>query len=333
MPMKRKDFLKTSGLAAAGMGLLPSISRAAIMDKASYKPLNELLYKKLNRIGIQLFSCPKLMEADPAAGLKLLAEMGYSEIELYGPYPISAQSNKDSWASLVPMLGFSGSGYFEKSRSEFKVLANELGLRIPSLHTDLDSLENKLPALAQEARSMGATYVVLPAIPDDRRQTLDDYKRMAETFNSIGSEAKDLGIRFAYHNHGYGLQEQDGVIPFDMMIEATDPELVFLEMDVFWTVAGRANPVEYLRKYANRYKLMHLKDMAELKYFSGDGGDASQWIELFPLMASTGSGVLDLEAIIDAALAAGVAHFFVEQDMVANPDIALKTSHDYLNAL
>ncbi|SFR31255.1 Sugar phosphate isomerase/epimerase [Robiginitalea myxolifaciens] len=331
--MKRKDFLKTSGLAATSLGFLPGITRAAISHQGPYSPLRALLYQKLNRIGIQLFSCPKLMEADPAEGLKILAEMGYSEIELYGPYPISAQSNKERWASLVPMLGFSGSGYFEKSRNDFKILANELGLRIPSLHTDLDSLENKLPALAQEARSMGATYVVLPAIPDDKRQTLDDYKRMAETFNSIGSEARDLGIRFAYHNHGYGLQEQDGVIPFDTLIEATDPELVFLEMDIFWTVAGRANPVEYLRKYANRYKLMHLKDMVELKYFSGDGGDATQWMELWPLMASTGTGVLDLEAIIDTALAGGVEHFFVEQDLVANPETALKTSHDYLNAL
>ena len=180
---------------------------------------------------------------------------------------------------------------------------------------------------------MGATYVVLPAIPDERRKSVDDYKRMAESFNAIGAQAKELGIKFAYHNHGYGLQETDGVVPFDLLVEATDPELVFLEMDVFWTVAGRANPVAYLRKYADRYKLMHLKDMSELKYFSGDGGDAAQWMALFPLMASTGSGVLDLEAIIDTALAGGVEHFFVEQDMVANPELALKTSLDYLDAL
>lgn len=331
--MKRKDFLRTTGLAATGLGLLPGLARAEANAQLPGQLLRDLLYKKLDRIGIQLFSCPKLMEVDPAGGLKLLAEMGYSEIELYGPYPISAQSNKERWAALAPMLGFSGSAYFEKSRGEFKVLANELGLRVPSMHTDLDTLENKLPALAQEARAMGASYVVLPAIPDERRKSLDDYKRMAETFNAIGSEAKDLGIKFAYHNHGYGLQEQDGRVPFDLLVEATDPELVFLEMDVFWTVAGRANPVEYLRKYADRYKLMHLKDMSELKYFEGDGGDASQWMALFPLMASTGSGALDLEAIIDTALAGGVEHFFVEQDMVANPEIALKTSLDYLDAL
>ena len=289
--------------------------------------------QKLDRVGIQLFSCPKLLETDPEAALSLLAEMGYSEIELFGPYSISAESNKTSWAQLTPMLGFSGSGYFGKSRNDFKIMANTRGLRIPSLHTDLETLETLMPALAQEARNLGARYVTLPAIPEERRQSLDDYKRMAETFNEIGRSAIEQGVRFAYHNHGYGLQSKDGEIPFQVLMDATDPELVFLEMDIFWTTAGRADPVEYLKRYKGRYRMMHLKDMKELQYFSGDGGDPSQWMALFPLMATAGTGALDLEAIIDAGLQCGVEHFFVEQDLVAHPETALKESLDYLQTL
>jgi sugar phosphate isomerase/epimerase len=324
--MHRKEFLKLSGLAGLGVGLLPG-------TLYSHTHTIKLLSQMTDRIGIQLFSLPKLMGEDPKQSLELLVEMGYSEIELYGPYPFSAESNKKSWEQITQMLGFSGSGFFGLSQTKFQAFCRELGLSIPSLHTDLDSLEHHMPALGQAARQLGAKYVALPAIPPERRQTLDDYKRMADTFNSIGAAARNEGIRFAYHNHGYGLQETDGIIPFEMMLDATDPKAVFLEMDIFWTIAGKADPIAYLNKYKERYKMMHLKDMTELRYFSGDGGDPGQWVELFPLMTSTGSGVLDLEGIVNAASQAGVEHFFVEQDMVSNPEVALKESIVYLKEL
>ena len=149
----------------------------------------------------------------------------------------------------------------------------------------------------------------------------------------IGSALCGLSPNVQYLIAFRALQATGGVVPFEVMIDATDPQTVFLEMDIFWTKAGRANPVEYLRKYRGRYRMMHLKDMKELQYFAGDGGDAGQWMALFPNMASAGAGVLDLDAIVSAALETGVEHFFVEQDMVANPETALKESLDYLKSL
>ena len=147
-------------------------------------------------------------------------------------------------------------------------------MSVPSIHTDLDTMETNMDAFAKSAEVLGFEYITLPAIPDERRKTMDDYKKMADTFNEIGENAKNIGLKLAYHNHGYGLQELDGQIPFQVMMDATDPELVFLEMDIFWTIAGRANPVEYLKKYSGRYRMMHVKDMNPITYFAGDGSDA-----------------------------------------------------------
>jgi sugar phosphate isomerase/epimerase len=324
--MHRKTFLKLSGFAGMGASLLPEFLYTQLKT-------NKYLSQMIDSLGLQLFSLPFLMQENPAKSLELIAEMGYKEIELYGPYPFSAEENKKEWAQISNLIGFSGSGYFGLSESEFASTAKSLGFRIPSLHTDLDTLENHMPSLGQAADKLGAKYVTLPLIPAERRQTLDDYKRMADTFNTIGTAARREGIRFAYHNHGYGLQQRDGVIPFETLVDATDPEVVFMEMDIFWTIAGKADPVSYLKKYRDRYKLMHLKDMTALNYFSGDGGDPGQWRELFPLMASAGSGVLDLNAIVNAASDIGVEHFFVEQDMVSNPEVALKDSLEYLKQL
>lgn len=323
--MTRSKFLHTAALGGMAGLFLPG-SLQAWNGNGSAGDL-------IKGIGIQLFSLPKMLEADPKSTLKMLSDMGYSEIELYGPYPFSSESYKSYWKQLTPMLGFSGSGYFGLSQEAFRDVCRDFGLRIPSLHTDMDTLENHMGPLSEAANRIGATYVTLPSIPPDRRQDLEGYKKMADTFNRIGAEARRGGIRFAYHNHGYGLQAVDGIVPFDMMIGATDPDTVFLEMDIFWTTAAKADPAEYLRNYRNRYKMLHIKDMRELKYFAGDGGDPSQWIELFPYMASAGAGVLDLDTVLKAARESGVDHFFVEQDMVANPQLALRDSYNYLDSL
>jgi len=317
--LNRRGFLQNAAVLSAFGALLP---------KRSFfeAPL-------LNKIGIQFFSLPKLLENDLKGTLAMLSKIGYQEVELYGPYTFSTQAAQDRWKTVTPSLGFSGSGFFGHSAKEMKSLLSDAGLSVPSMHTDLDTLEHSMDKLCEGARSLGATYVVLPSIPENRRKTLDDYKKMAESFNKVGEAAKKSGVSFAYHNHGYGLTEMDGKIPLELMLDNTDPKLVFLEMDLFWTTAGGADPVALLEKYKNRYKLMHVKDMSKKMRFSGDGGNSTQWIELFPYMTTAGNGVLDLKNILTKAKASGVNHFIVEQDMVAEPEIALKKSIDYLKTL
>lgn len=317
--LNRRSFLKTTTTLSV-MGAFASQSAFAAGTL-------------LSTIGIQLFSLPRMLEKDLDAAMGMLSGMGYKELELYGPYPFSATSAQEGWKAVTPALGFSGSGYFGRSIGEFKTLLNTYHLSAPAMHTDLDSLQTKMPELAEAAHMLGHRYVVLPAIPGERRKTLDDYKRIAELFNRIGADAKKAGIMFAYHNHGYGMQEMEGQIPLYVILDNTDPSLVLLEMDLYWTTAGGADPVALLEKYSGRYHLMHVKDMKEKVRFSGDGGDAGQWIALFPYMTTAGSGVLNLETIIRKAKDHGVRHFFVEQDMVANPEDALKNSHDYLASL
>ena len=315
----RRDFLqKAAALSAGGVLLSPE----TIFETAL-----------LNKIGIQFFSLPKLLEKDLAGALALLSKMGYSEAELYGPYTFSTAAANERWKAVTPSLGFSGSGFFGHSVGEMKSMLSDAGISVPALHTDLDTLQNAMGSLSEGAKTLGATYVILPAIPDDKRKTLDDYRKMADAFNRIGEAAKKSGVSFGYHNHGYGLKEIEGKIPLEVLLDNTDPKLVYLEMDLFWTTAGGADPVALLEKYKNRYKLMHVKDMSKLMRFSGDGGNSSQWIELFPYMTTAGNGVLDLKKILTKAKESGVDHFIVEQDMVAEPEVALKKSIDYLKSL
>ncbi|MDI1306329.1 MAG: sugar phosphate isomerase/epimerase [bacterium] len=317
--MKRRQFLQST----------------ALFSVASLINANELFAKNplINKVGLGLFSIPKMLENDFDGAFAMLAKMGYKEVECFGPYEFSTEKAKASWNAVTPQLGFKGSGFFNKTTADFFKAAKSNGISIPSMHTDLDTLSNNMGQLAEAAHLIGAKYVVLPSIPDNERKNLDDYKRVAEKFNSIGAEAKKEGIRFAYHNHGYGLNNVNGVMPLNIIFDQTDPSLVYFEMDLYWTIAGGADPVELFKKHKDRYKMVHIKDMKEAKRFAGDGGDASQWISLFPYMTSCGEGVLDLPTILTAAKQNGVEHFFVEQDMVQSPEIALKKSIDYLKSL
>lgn len=311
------------------------IQHSATLSVATMLLSSELFAKNklIDKIGIQFFSLPKLLEKDFAGTLALLSKMGYKEVELYGPYPFSTEAAKKRWDTVTPSLGFKGSGYFGHTANEVKDMLRQNGLTAPSIHTDLDTLQTRMDKLGEAAQLLGYEYVILPAIPDEIRKTLDDYKKIADAFNKIGEDAKKAGVKFAYHNHGYGLKEMNGQIPLNLILDGTDPSLVVFEMDIYWTTAGGADPVTLLEKYKNRYHLMHVKDMSKKVQFSGDGGDSKQWIELFPYMTTAGNGVIDLKTILPKAKEYGVKHFIVEQDMVAQPEVALKKSFDFLDSL
>jgi sugar phosphate isomerase/epimerase len=317
--MKRRQFLQNTAM----------LSVASLINTNALIPKPQLI----DKVGLGLFSIPKMLDSDMDAAFAMIGKMGYKEVECYGPYEFSTESAKSSWNAVTPSLGFKGSGFYNKTAADFLKAARSNGITIPAMHTDLDTLSKKMGPLAEAAHLIGSKYLVLPSLPAELRKSTDDYKRAAEEFNKIGAAAKKEGISYVYHNHGYGLNKTNGKMPLDIIFDQTDPDLVYFEMDIFWTVAGGCDPVELFRKHKGRYKMIHLKDMKEVKRFPGDGGDSSQWISLFPYMTSCGEGVLDLPAIITAAKQNGAEHYFVEQDMVQSPEIALKKSIDYLKSL
>lgn len=320
--INRRDFIKTSTFAAAGM----FAAQNAVLGAGDN-------LSRLDRVGLQVWSIAKFLEEDLEGGLEMLARVGYKELELYGPYPFSTQRDKDAWNGITKMVGFSQSGYFGRTAKDFKQTLDRYGLSSPAMHVGLDTLRNNLGKTAEAANILGQRYAGIAAIPQEERSTVDDYKHLADEFNIIGENAKKLGIRFYYHNHGYGLKEVDGIIPFNLIIEGTDPSLVYFEMDIFWHSAGGADPLRYLANNPGRFKLMHIKDMSREVRFSGDGGDPRQWIELFPYITDPGNGILDIKAILSTARKSGVEHFIFENDVITNPKLSLEGAFKHLASL
>lgn len=319
----RRKFLKQSAALLGGATLAYTTSCSPGKTTGDKRQLTSL--------GVNLFSIPSLLEKDFAATMAMLSRIGYKQIEFFGPYDFSPAEEIQGWAAITPSLGFSGSGFFGLDIKTVKSILDDSGLSTPSMHSALPTLKSAMPQLAEAANVLGATYVTLPSA--QTQPDLDSYKKQADEFNIIGESAKQNGVRFAYHNHGNGLKALDGVIPFDYIATNTDPELVFYQMDIYWMTAGGVDLVQYLEKYKGRFKLMHVKDMAKDVRFSGDGGDPSQWIELFPHLENAGSGVLDLKSIISKAKKTGVEHFIVERDIAPDPENDLRKSYEFLTTL
>ena len=150
--------------------------------------------------------------------------------------------------------------------------------------------------------------------------------------NKIGEQVKKAGLQLSYHNHNFEFQKfQGGVTGYDEFLRLTDPDLVKLEMDCGWVTVAGYDPVEYLQKFPERYKLLHIKDFKK-------GYKATQTIgetgEGAPVSTELGRGSIDYGRILAAAK--HVEHIFVKQEPPFHEVPAMeaaKIDYEYLQNL
>ncbi|SHG54700.1 sugar phosphate isomerase/epimerase family protein [Flagellimonas flava] len=320
--MKRREALKNGMMGVGALTLFPSLQK---LQKLMGSPYNEGQIP----LGVQLFTIPKLVDQDFKGTLELISKLGYKEVEFFGPYPFSAQEAIDGWNEFKPMLGLENDAFYGHTIEETAQILKDLGLTVPSMHTDFISLRKELDRMLDEVSKLNTKYLVLPAIQEEK-DTLDDYKRFAEEFNGFGEKMAKYGIQFVYHNHGYEHTERDGEIPMHYLLNNTHEDHVKFELDIFWMQAAGADPIQFLKEYPTRYKMLHLKDASQEFRFTGDGSSPDQWMAGFPLMTDPGDGVYDIKGIIDQAKTSGVEHYYLERDIAPNPKETLRNSYDNL---
>ena len=195
-------------------------------------------------------------------------------------------------------------------------MLDRLGLKAPGGHYGLPAIQDGLPQTIIEAKTLGFEYVIVPWLPEEFRNR-DGFVRVAELFNTTGEKLRAAGLRLGYHNHDFEFAElKDGGIGYDVLLEKTDPKLVWLELDLFWIRKGGRDPIDYFRRYPNRYRLVHIKDMA------ADG-----------IMVDIGKGAMNWRELLGVARKAGVRHFLAEHDGASDALAFAKTSFDYLSTL
>jgi sugar phosphate isomerase/epimerase len=218
-----------------------------------------------------------------------------------------------------------------KNAAEQKKLYDAMGISWKSVHAGGDALRANLQATIDEAKKVGITNITcsFPLFPTDRAKilsgpTLDDWKRNADTFNKCGQACKAAGMSFGYHNHNLEFRKVGNVVPFDLMIQQTDPGLVQYEMDIGWVVAGGADPAVYLSKYPTRFHALHIKDLKR----QGIPNTNMKMVS-----AIIGQGIIDWKKLIPVIHKTSVerAYLEIEEPYDPSPLGMVKASFEYLH--
>jgi sugar phosphate isomerase/epimerase len=310
MMESKRGFLKKISLLTAG-GLMAGSFAPVI---ASAKTASMVAGKKA--IGLQIYSLMKELTENVPAGMKKIKEIGYSTIEL---------------------AGYNNRKMGEYEVSEYRKIVEDAGLKITSAHVNptertytkdnTAKISDWWKQTVEDHVKLGVGRLIQPGMPTI--ETHDDAKLVGEVFNNAGEIAKAAGIKWGYHNHNMefkriakpgetlptgpgAILRPVGDIVYDLMMDATDPALVFFEMDVYWTVMGQMDPLDYFEKYPTRIQVLHIKDRSVLGQ----------------------SGMMNFENIFKKAYSIGISEFYVEIEKIkANMTQfeGVKGCFDYLN--
>lgn len=288
MPIDRRRFLRSSSAGLLSLGL-PTIPRLAVATDAT-----SIRSGWIHPIGLQLYTVREALRTNFEGTLSQIAQIGYREVEFAG---LSGHSATDVRAALCAV-----------------------GLSAPSGHCGFDALDSRLPQVLDDAHTLDHRYIVLtdPPLPLRKQPTLDGYRRLGERLNTIADAIARNGMRLAYHNEDAEFVPIDGRIPYDVLLDTMDANLIKLEIDLYWMIHAHQDPLKYFARCPGRVRLVHVKDSR------GPPNDA---------MADVGAGVIDWRRIFAHHQQAGIEHYIVERDDSPNELSTAAASFDYLRNL
>lgn len=270
--MNRRHFIETSSILTAA-ALLP-LQGCANGQSPKYK------------MGLQLFSINKDMNKAPFETLTAVKAMGYEDFEIYGFDPeavsyygvdaIDFKKRLEDMELTVTSGHYGFSDYFLKSADEMKLFVDQC---------------------IKGAKALNAPYITWPWL-DPAFRNIDGFKSLAQKLNVIGEQVTNAGLGFAYHNHGFEFEDHNGANGYDIILQDTDPDLVKLQMDMYWVMhSSDTTPKALVEQQPGRYVMWHIKDMDKV---------TRDYTEL-------GNGSIDYTTVLPNPTESGLEYYYVEQ--------------------
>ncbi len=205
------------------------------------------------------------------------------------------------------------------SAAELKQLLDQYSIKAVSSHVPLAELRSNLDGVVTFNRSIGNTTLVVPYLDKkDRPSDAAGWTALGLELGRIAKQVRGKGMRLAYHNHDFELADFDGRTGLELLFAAAGPDLQS-ELDLAWVARAGLDPAVMLAKFRGHVFAVHAKDNAPKGQAEDEGG-----------FAAVGQGVLDWNAILPAAAAAGVHWYIIEHDQPRDPARIIQTGADYL---
>ena len=272
----RRDFFGKSALGIGSAFLSGSIPFDSVAPKKVKMPL-----------GFQIWTVREMLLKDFPGTLKMIAGLGYKTVEMCSP----------PGYGFKPLMSFSA--------KEMKKIINDAGLVFESTHYGFQEFRKNLDERIQFANDSGQKQMILSSFGLQKNATLDDWKKAADELNTYGEKTKKAGIQMGFHNHHTEFEKIDGVLIYDALMEAFDPDLVKMQFQVAVINIGY-KAADYFNKYPGRFISAHLADYSETEKKT----------------VALGKGIVDWEELFKATKKGGVKNIFVEMDLETFKDSA-----------
>ncbi len=283
--MNRRKFVLKSAAGAAGLSVAPSFLSGCM---STHDPLHDF--------GLITNVVQEMIQEDHRETLSMLAKMGYKYLEFGG-----------TW---------------NEKPADLKSFMNEIGLIPLAGGASIAAMQGEnLKVIMEDCLVMDKKYLVCywPWMDGGEHPTWDQVKFAVEDFHRIGEQARKSGLRFAFHNHEKEFIKLGDQVIYDYMLENTDPELVCMQVDLYWAHKGGVDIRDYFEKYPGRFELVHVKD-------TYDSPDLRSF-------ACVGSGIIDFQDLFAYRDVGGFKYLIVEHDKPDNEQACAQSSIDYLKTL
>lgn len=305
--MHRRKFLNTSALALAA---------AALDGPAAFSAVP----KKSLPIGLQLYTVMAALEQDFEGTLANVARIGYREVETIGSFgrdPRQVRESFEKHGLQSPSQHMVPGDLYDVFK---RLVSRQMSFEDASRHWRELMSPERIEAVMEDciasAKALGQKYLVWQILWEEQMASQALLEQMCKALNTAGALCAKEGLTLNFHNHAAEFKRHDGIIPYDFLLAHTDPQVVKLELDMFWAVNAGADPKAYFKKHPDRYVQCHLKD-----------GTAKGDITV------VGQGIVPFGPLLEAARAAGIEHYYVEQDGADKPLEASTQAYDYLRKL
>jgi len=243
-------------------------------------------------VALQLYSVRDDFQKDMPATLRAVKEMGYQGVEF--------------------------AGLFGHSASEIRAMLDEVGLKAVSAHIPFAEMLAAPEATFAAYKEIGCEYAAVPYLGEAERPGSANFDRVLADIERLGNISAGYGLTMLYHNHDFEFIRLNGKYGLDIMYETIPASALQTELDTCWVNVGGETPADYVRKYAGRAPVVHLKDfsgkknenMYELIGLENKAPARPEGFEFRPV----GYGLQDMPNILAAVLDAGAKWVVVEQD-------------------
>ncbi|MBN1583835.1 MAG: sugar phosphate isomerase/epimerase [Anaerolineae bacterium] len=214
-------------------------------------------------IALQLYSVRHDCERDLPATLKAVAKMGYEGVEF--------------------------AGYYGRSAQELRAMLDDLGLKVAGTHIGLSTLlGDQLAETVEFNRVLGNKFLIVPGLPEERRNSRQAWQETAKIFNEIAAKLAQEGMYTGYHNHAVEFTPMDGELPWDTFFGNTLREVV-MQIDLGNALHGGGDPIPFLSQYPGRALTVHLKAYSSTNDKALIGEDDVPWEEVFQVCETSGN--------------------------------------------